>query len=61
MKIDLKMGRWMHMPRSILKYQYYAILCGDYEAGLYNCLGMIEPENTKASFNVSINTLRRLA
>jgi hypothetical protein len=43
-KRDLKMGRWVHMPRPSQEYQYYAILCSDhYEAGSYSCSGMISP------------------
>ena len=28
----LNMSGWLHMPPTSLEYQYYKLLCGDYEA-----------------------------
>jgi hypothetical protein len=31
-KEDLKMSGWIHMPKHSEEYQYYTMLCGNYEA-----------------------------
>jgi hypothetical protein len=38
-KRDLNMSRWIHMPKASEEYQYYKLLCGDYEASAYEHLG----------------------
>jgi len=38
-KIDLKMSRWIHMPKDSEEYEYYKFLCGSCEAYAYNNLG----------------------
>ena len=40
-KKDLKMSRWIHMPRDSEEYKYYKSLCGNYEAYLYEMLGIM--------------------
>jgi hypothetical protein len=37
-KQDLKMSRWIHMPKTSNEYQYYKLLC-DFEAYAYEKLG----------------------
>jgi hypothetical protein len=39
MKKDLKMSRWIHMPRDSEEYKYYTHLSRDYEAFAYASLG----------------------
>ena len=54
-KKDLKMSGWLHIPPTSDEYQYYELLCGDYEADLYNDLGDIASlDGTEASFKRSI-------
>ena len=36
-----KMSRWIHMPKYSEEYQYYRVLCGEYEAHAYSHLGAI--------------------
>jgi hypothetical protein len=49
-KKDLKMSGWLHMPPTSDEYQYYKLLCGDYEADGYESLGMISCfDQTEAS------------
>jgi hypothetical protein len=38
-KIDLKMSRWIHMPKDSEEYEYNKFLCGSCEAYAYNNLG----------------------
>ena len=40
-KKDLKMSRWIHMPRDSEEYEYYKFLCGNYEAYAYHQLGVL--------------------
>jgi hypothetical protein len=40
-KKDLNMSRWVHMPQDSVEYQYYKVLCGQYEAFAYYMLGEI--------------------
>ena len=38
-KKDLNMSRWIHMPQNTEEYQYFRMLCGNYEAYGYDYLG----------------------
>jgi hypothetical protein len=38
-KKDLNMNSWVHMPKSSVEYQYYKLLCGNYEAYAHEHLG----------------------
>jgi len=40
-KTDLKMSRWIHMPKGSEEYEYYEVLCGNYEAYAYLKLGVL--------------------
>ena len=40
-KKDLKMSRWINMPRDSEEYKYCKSLCGNYEAYLYEMLGIM--------------------
>jgi hypothetical protein len=54
-KKDLKMSRWLHMPPTSDEYQYYKLLCGNFEAVGYRYLGMIVSfDTTEASYKRSI-------
>jgi hypothetical protein len=54
-KKDLKMSSWLHMPPTSFEYQYYKVLCGDFEADGYRYLGvMTSLDQTKASDKRSI-------
>jgi hypothetical protein len=49
-KKDLKMSSWLHMPPTSFEYQFYKLLCGDFEAVGYQSLGMISHfDQTEAS------------
>jgi len=37
-KKDLNMSRWVHMPQDSVEYQYYKLVCGQYEAYTYSKL-----------------------
>ena len=39
-KKELNMSRWIHMPKASEEYQYYRILCGNYEAFAHMQIGM---------------------
>ena len=32
MKKDLKMSKWIHMPKTSIESNFYVMLCGNYEA-----------------------------
>jgi hypothetical protein len=38
-KKDFKMNSWVHMPKESVEYQYYKLLCGQYEAYTYRQSG----------------------
>jgi hypothetical protein len=38
-KKELKMNRWVHLPKDSEEYGYYRLLCGDFEAFAYDLLG----------------------
>jgi len=60
-KKDLKMRGWLHMPPTSDEYQYYKMLCGDYEAVGYQSLGMIASyDDTEASYKRQSHISRRL-
>jgi len=40
-KKDLKMSGWIHMPKGSVEYEYYKVLCGEYEAFAHLHLGRI--------------------
>ena len=40
-KKELKMSRWIHMPKGSEEYEYYKALCGNYEARAYHQLGVL--------------------
>ena len=40
-KEDLKMSGWIHMPKHSGEYQYYTMLCGDFEAFSHGQLGRL--------------------
>jgi len=40
-KKDYKMSRWIHMPKDSEEYQYYRVLCGEYEGIAHHSLGMM--------------------
>jgi len=59
-KKDLKMRGWLHMPPTSLEYQYYKLLCGDYEADGYQDLGMIALlDQTEAGYKGSITYFQK--
>jgi hypothetical protein len=59
-KKDLNMSGWLHMPPTSLEYQYYKMLCGDYEADGYQSLGMISYfDQTEASDKRSIKNYQK--
>jgi len=39
MKKDMKMDRWVHLPKSSVEYSLYSMLTGDFEARGYDLLG----------------------
>jgi hypothetical protein len=45
-KKDLKMNRWVHMPKASEEYQYYKLLCGHYETYAHLQLGGIARSDT---------------
>jgi hypothetical protein len=54
-KKDLKISGWLHMPPTSFEYQYYRLLCGDYEAVGYQYLGLVMSlAGTEASDKISI-------
>ena len=38
-KKDLNMSSWVHMPKLSEEYQYYRLMCGNYEGFTYEMLG----------------------
>lgn len=40
-KKDFNMSRWANMPKGSDEYEYYGMLCGNYEAFAYESFGMI--------------------
>ena len=59
-KKDLKMRGWLHMPPTSLEYQYYKLLCVDFEADGYRYLGTIASlDQTEASDKRSITYFTR--
>jgi len=50
----LKMNGWIHMPKTSTEYQYYKMLCGDYEAFGYDVLGKIARLRTEEGINTMI-------
>jgi hypothetical protein len=59
-KKDLNMSGWLHMPPTSLEYQYYKLLCGDYEAFVYTSLGALASfDQTEASYKRSIKNYQK--
>jgi hypothetical protein len=59
-KKDLKMSSWLHMPPTSLEYQYYKVLCVEYEAFGYRFLGVIAYfDQTEASDKRSITYFQK--
>ena len=59
-KKDLKMSSWLHMPPTSDEYQYYKLLCGDFEASGYMNLGvMTSLDQTEASYKRSITYFQK--
>ncbi len=59
-KNDLKMSSWLHMPPISDEYQYYKMLCGDYEAVGYRYLGVMTSfETSEASDKRSITYIQK--
>ena len=59
-KKDLKMRGWLHMPPTSLEYQYYILVCGNYESFGYQSLGALASfEQTEASDKRSITYFQK--
>jgi hypothetical protein len=56
-KQDLNMNSWVHMPKSSEEYQYYTMLCGNYEAYVYKQLGGIA--RSEEDFNAMITHYKK--
>ena len=52
-KKDLKMSRWIHMPKDSEEYQYYGLLCGNYEAFAHDNLGITAYTNEGAEIAIA--------
>jgi hypothetical protein len=52
-KKDYKMSRWIHMPKDSEEYQYYRLLCGNYEAFAYDYLGIAAYTNEGAEIAIA--------
>jgi hypothetical protein len=59
-KKDLKMNRWVHEPKDSYEYQYYEMLCGEYEAKAYLKLGMVTSlDLTETSYKMSMTCYKK--
>ena len=60
-KKDYNMSRWIHMPHDSEEYQYYRVLCGEYEAHAYSHLGAILPSDTsEEGFKIMITHFKKV-
>jgi hypothetical protein len=53
------MSGWIHMPKSSGEYQYYSMLCGDYEAFALGQLGRLTWKNTEDDYKISIKHYKK--
>ena len=54
-KKDFEMNGWIHMPRDSEEYEYYIILCGNYEAFGYDTLGHVSQlDSSEERFKIAI-------
>ena len=58
-KKDFNMGRWANMPTGSDEYKYYRRMCGNYEAFVYECLGMPSLDFTEKSVKSKITHLKK--
>ena len=59
-KKDLNMSRWIHMPKASEEYQYYRILCGNYEALAHMQIGMnLSSDTSEEGKNVVIGHFKK--
>jgi hypothetical protein len=59
-KKDYKMSRWIHMPHDSEEYQYYIMLCGEYEAYAYSQLGAtLMLDTSEEGFKVMITHYKK--
>ena len=59
-KKELNMSRWIHMPKASEEYQYYRILCGNYEALAHMQIGMnLSSDTSEEGKNVVIGRFKK--
>jgi hypothetical protein len=59
-KKDLNMSRWIHMPHDSEEYQYYTVLCGNYESFAHHELGsMLMSDTSEEGFKVMITHFKK--
>ena len=59
-KRDLKMNRWVHEPKDSYEYQYYEMLCGEYQAKAYLKLGMVTSlDLTETRYKMSMTCYKK--
>jgi hypothetical protein len=59
-KKDFKMHSWVHMPKDSEEYQYYKLLCVEYEAFAYKSLGgMLISDTSEEGFKIMITHYKK--
>jgi len=59
-KKDLNMSRWIHKPKGSVEYQYYKMMCGNYEAFAHQQLGaMLMLDTSEEGFKVMITHYKK--
>ena len=61
-KKDLKMSGWIHMPKGSVEYEYYKVLCGEYEAFAHLHLGRITKslDMTKKESQIALGHMKKV-
>ena len=57
-KKDLKMSGWIHMPKHSEEYQYYELVCGNYEAFAHERLGGLSLKHTGEGYSISMKHMK---
>ena len=59
-KKDLNMSRWIHKPKGSVEYQYYKMMCGNYEAFAHQHLGaMLMLDTSEEGFKVMVTHYKK--